>query len=132
VRILIVGRGPDGLYVAQLLRRAGSQHQITALERNPANATFGFGVVVSDGALVADDASTVQALEGAGVPWDSIETRHAGELVRGQGSSFVALPGVLQRLALDAGAGAADLATTTENVGPCAGRPSPTGRRWGI
>ena len=124
------------LYVAQLLRRAGTQQQATVLERNRANGIFRFGVVFSDGTLAAGDAGTVQALEDADVRWDAIEIRHAGELVREQGNSFVALPrapmlGVLQRFAPDAGADAADMAIITGRVVPSAGWPSLTGRKWG-
>lgn len=44
MKIAIVGGGPSGLFFARLMKRAGPSHDITVLEQNPADATFGFGV----------------------------------------------------------------------------------------
>ena len=50
MKVAIVGGGPSGLYLAILLMKAGG-HDVTVLERNPPDATFGWGVVFSEETL---------------------------------------------------------------------------------
>ena len=40
-----------GLYLALLLKRQDASHSVSVVEQNPADATFGFGVVFSQRAL---------------------------------------------------------------------------------
>src|ERR687883_1975641 len=47
MRINVIGGGPAGLYFALLMKRHTPSHQITVFERNPPDATFGWGVVFS-------------------------------------------------------------------------------------
>ena len=47
----IVGGGPAGLFFAYLLKRHDASHRIRVVERDPAEATYGWGVVFSDVAL---------------------------------------------------------------------------------
>ena len=51
VKTLVVGGGPAGLYFSLLLKRADPSADITVLERNPPNVTWGWGVVFSDETL---------------------------------------------------------------------------------
>jgi anthraniloyl-CoA monooxygenase len=51
LRIAVVGGGPAGLLFAKLVKRAEPGHAIDVFEQNPANATYGFGVVLADVAL---------------------------------------------------------------------------------
>ena len=51
MKILCLGGGPAGLYFAISMKLRDSSHQVTVLERNRANDTFGWGVVLSDDAL---------------------------------------------------------------------------------
>ena len=47
----IVGGGPAGLFFAYMLKRDDRRHRIRVVERDPAEATYGWGVVFSDIAL---------------------------------------------------------------------------------
>lgn len=51
MRIGIVGGGPAGLFLAYLMKKHEPHHQIRIMERDPADATYGWGVVFSDVAL---------------------------------------------------------------------------------
>jgi 2-polyprenyl-6-methoxyphenol hydroxylase-like FAD-dependent oxidoreductase len=51
MKIAVVGAGPAGLFFALLMKRSRPRDQITVIEQNPRDATFGFGVVFSRGAL---------------------------------------------------------------------------------
>ena len=82
MRIEIVGAGPAGLYAAILLKTLRSEAEIVVHEQNPADATFGFGVVFSDDALSflrADDPQTADLIEPHMHRWDDIVVVHKGE-----------------------------------------------------
>src|SRR5688572_4538664 len=51
MNIGIVGGGPAGLFFAYLLKRHDASHRVRLVERDPADATYGWGVVFSDVAL---------------------------------------------------------------------------------
>lgn len=51
MKIRIIGGGPAGLFYAYLMKRADRSHDIEVFERDPENATYGWGVVFSDVAL---------------------------------------------------------------------------------
>ncbi|MGH2480062.1 MAG: FAD-dependent monooxygenase, partial [Ktedonobacteraceae bacterium] len=51
MKIAILGAGPAGLYSGLLLKKANPAHTITLVERNPADVTYGWGVVFSDRTL---------------------------------------------------------------------------------
>lgn len=51
MRIVCIGGGPAGLYFALLMKKQNPAHQITVLERNRPDDTFGWGVVFSDQTL---------------------------------------------------------------------------------
>ncbi|HEY6380883.1 MAG TPA: NAD(P)-binding protein, partial [Pseudolabrys sp.] len=65
MRIAILGAGPAGLYLAYLIKRRRPDWDVTVVEQNRADATFGFGVVLSDSALEflrEDDEATYSAI----------------------------------------------------------------------
>ena len=65
MKIAVVGGGPAGLYLSILVKRRCPHYQITVIEQNAADSTFGFGVVLADSGLSriqAADAQVHQAL----------------------------------------------------------------------
>jgi anthraniloyl-CoA monooxygenase len=91
VRVGILGAGPAGLYLGLLLKRADPSHEVTIVERNPADATYGWGVVFSDRTLGsfrdADHRSFVRISDEL-VLWDAIDVRLESEVVRCGGQTF--------------------------------------------
>jgi 2-polyprenyl-6-methoxyphenol hydroxylase-like FAD-dependent oxidoreductase len=53
MRILVVGAGPGGLFFALLAKRALPELEVHVVEQNPEDATYGWGVVFSTGAIEA-------------------------------------------------------------------------------
>ncbi|WP_454694649.1 FAD-dependent monooxygenase [Achromobacter aegrifaciens] len=51
MKAAIIGGGPAGLFLAILLKQRQPAAAITVYEQNPADATFGFGVVMADKGL---------------------------------------------------------------------------------
>ena len=51
MKIVSIGGGPAGLYFAILMKKAYPATDITVLERNRPEDTFGWGVVFSDDTL---------------------------------------------------------------------------------
>ena len=52
MRIACLGGGPAGLYFAISMKVRDPAHEVVVIERNRANDTFGWGVVLSDEVLV--------------------------------------------------------------------------------
>jgi anthraniloyl-CoA monooxygenase len=85
VKIVILGAGPAGLYAGLLIKKANPAHDITILERNPADVTYGWGVVFSDRTLASfqrADYKTYEQIASQFVIWDAIDTRYRGETIR--------------------------------------------------
>ena len=51
MKIAVIGAGPAGLFFSLLMKKHNPSHQIRVYEQNPADATYGWGVVFSDVAL---------------------------------------------------------------------------------
>ncbi len=94
MKITILGGGPAGLYCALLLKKANPTHAITVVERNPPDATYGWGVVFSDRTLAAfreADYKSYRAITDRFVSWDTIDVLYGGELLRCGGHVFAGL-----------------------------------------
>jgi len=94
VRITVVGAGPAGLYFALLAKRADPTHRVTVLERNPPDATYGWGVVFSEETLseLRDaDYPTYLAFDEALVRWPAIDIHYGDRLLRAGGHGFSAI-----------------------------------------
>ena len=102
MRIAILGAGPAGLYLGFLIKRRRPDADVTVIEQNPADATFGFGVVFSDRALKflrEDDEGTYAAIVPHMESWDDMTLSLRGERVVIDGIGFSAI-GRLQLLQL--------------------------------
>ena len=91
MKIVCVGGGPAGLYFSILMKRANPAHEITVLERNRFDDTFGFGVVFSDATLenlAAADAATYRAITDRFSHWDNVDIHYGGELISSIGHGF--------------------------------------------
>src|SRR3954452_23399525 len=94
MRILSVGGGPAGLYFAILMKKTDPSSEVTVLERNRRDDTFGFGVVFSDATMGnlarADDVSHAEITKSF-AHWGDIDI-HIGETrMRWTGHGFSGL-----------------------------------------
>ncbi|OLB96174.1 MAG: oxidoreductase [Candidatus Rokubacteria bacterium 13_1_40CM_68_15] len=86
-----MGGGPAGLYFALLMKKADPAHDVTVLERNRADDTFGFGVVFSDATLdnfIEADRPTGEAITRAFAHWDDIDIHYQGQVLTSTGHGF--------------------------------------------
>ena len=91
LKVAIVGGGPAGLYTALLLKKADPHHDVTVLERNRADDTFGWGVVFSDQTLEnfrAADEPTFRAITENFAHWDDIDVFVHGRRITSGGHGF--------------------------------------------
>ena len=92
MRIVAIGGGPAALYFGILMKEADPAHEITILERNRLDDTFGFGVVFSDATqnnLAAADAETYNAIAREFFHWDDISIhQRPGFVIRSGGHGF--------------------------------------------
>ncbi|MBX6362912.1 MAG: bifunctional salicylyl-CoA 5-hydroxylase/oxidoreductase [Gemmatimonadetes bacterium] len=101
MRVICVGGGPAGLYLAIQLKRADPAHEVTVLERNRADDPFGFGVVFSDATgtnLRGADPVTFDEMAARFAHWDDIAIHYRGEVLRSTGHGF---SGLSRRALLD-------------------------------
>ena len=94
MKVTVVGAGPAGLYLSYLLKRRRPAAEVRVVEQNPADATFGFGVVFSDRALEFlrdDDPETFDAITPAMESWSDLTLDLEGRVVRIDGIGFSAI-----------------------------------------
>jgi 2-polyprenyl-6-methoxyphenol hydroxylase-like FAD-dependent oxidoreductase len=94
MRVAVAGAGPAGLFFSLLLKRRRPDAWITVFEQNSREATFGFGVVFSRGALefLARDEPRMHArLAAAMESWPMQRIVHRDVAVDIDGNGFSAL-----------------------------------------
>ncbi|MGH3765661.1 MAG: FAD-dependent monooxygenase [Pseudonocardiaceae bacterium] len=72
MKIVCIGGGPAGLYFAISAKLRDAGHDITVFERDPAGATYGWGVVYWDDLrdiLYRNDPDSARAIRGESVLW---------------------------------------------------------------
>jgi anthraniloyl-CoA monooxygenase len=82
MQIVCLGGGPAGLYFAISMKLRHPGHDITVVERNRPDDTFGWGVVLSDETLEnlrANDPASAEAIREHFAYWDDIAVHIGGE-----------------------------------------------------
>ena len=91
MKIACLGGGPAGLYFAISMKLRDASHDITVIERNRADDTFGWGVVLSDETLAnlkKNDPVSAEAIQKFFAYWDDIALVHRGERLVSSGHGF--------------------------------------------
>ena len=94
MKVLCLGGGPAGLYFAISMKLRDPDHQVTVIERNKPDDTFGWGVVLSDDALERmqkNDPQSTQAIRDHFAYWDDIAVVHGGERTVSGGHGFAGI-----------------------------------------
>lgn len=94
MKILCLGGGPAGLYFAISMKLRDPAHQMTVIERNRANDTFGWGVVLSDDALSRmqnNDPKSTDAIRDNFIYWDDIAVIRDGQRDVSGGHGFAGI-----------------------------------------
>ena len=91
MRIACLGGGPAGLYFAILMKKANPAHEITVIDRNAADNTFGWGIVFSDKTMDGfrdADEQVVNEIEANFHHWDDIDVHFKGRKITSGGHGF--------------------------------------------
>jgi len=94
VKVVCLGAGPSGLYLAISMKLRNPAHDVEVYERNQPGDTYGWGVVFSDQTLEnlqANDPVSAKAMAGELIRWDYIDVKIRGETERSGGHGFIGI-----------------------------------------
>jgi anthraniloyl-CoA monooxygenase len=94
MKIVTVGGGPAGLYLALLMKKADPAHDVTVIERNRPDDTFGFGVVFSDATLdrlAVADRESHETITRSFAHWDDVDVHYQGQVLTSTGHGFAGI-----------------------------------------
>ncbi|MBE7490771.1 MAG: bifunctional salicylyl-CoA 5-hydroxylase/oxidoreductase [Planctomycetes bacterium] len=94
MKIVSIGGGPAGLYFAILMKKQDPAHDITVVERNRPDDTFGWGVVFSDetlGGFETADKPSHDRIRKEFAYWPDIDTYIHGQCIRSTGHGFAGM-----------------------------------------
>ena len=111
MKVAVIGGGPAGLYFSLLLKQARPAADITVVERNRPDDTFGWGVVFSDQTLEnfrAADRTSFERITASFAHWDDIDVHVRGRVITSSGHGFAGIArkkllGILQERCADLG-----------------------------
>ena len=91
MRVACLGGGPAGLYFAISMKLRDPSHEVVVFERNRADDTFGWGVVLSDdalGNLAKNDPVSAGAIRASFAYWDDVAVEIHGDRIVSGGHGF--------------------------------------------
>jgi len=91
MKIACIGGGPAGLYFAISAKLRDPSHEVVVIERNRADDTFGWGVVLSDETLdnlAANDPVSAASIREHFAYWDDVAVVKGGERIVSSGHGF--------------------------------------------
>lgn len=91
MRVACLGGGPAGLYFAISMKLRDPANEVVVIERNKADDTFGWGVVLSDETLtnLADnDPQSAEAIRAHFSYWDDVAVKYRGAKTVSTGHGF--------------------------------------------
>ena len=91
MRVACLGGGPAGLYFAISMKLRDPSHEVVVFERNRADDTFGWGVVLSDealGNLAKNDPVSAASIRESFAYWDDVAVEFKGERIVSGGHGF--------------------------------------------
>jgi len=94
MKIIVLGGGPSGVYLAISMKLKNPDHDITVYERNKDNDTFGWGIVFSDQTmenLRTNDPVSAEVMIAELIHWEDVAVHYQGEVVRSGGHGFIGI-----------------------------------------
>lgn len=94
MKIICIGGGPAGLYFAISMKVRDPNHEVTVVERNKPDDTFGWGVVFSDQTLDnlrQNDPPSAEEIIDSFAHWDDIEVHFKGRTITSSGHGFIGI-----------------------------------------